>query len=55
MDKYDNLEYSRVRATTVFVQLQIYLCAFKIYQHAFWRRCQGNNWHKDFDIDLDVY
>jgi hypothetical protein len=29
MDKYDTLEYSRVRATAVSVRLRIYLCAFK--------------------------
>ena len=29
MDKYDTLEYSRVKATTVSVHLRIYLCAFK--------------------------
>ena len=29
MDKYDTLEYSWVKATTVFVHLRIYLCAFK--------------------------
>jgi hypothetical protein len=29
MDKYDTLEYSRVRATAVSVRLWIYLCAFK--------------------------
>ena len=29
MDKYDTLEYSRVKATTVSVRLWIYLCAFK--------------------------
>jgi hypothetical protein len=29
VDKYDTLEYSRVKATTVFVRLRIYLCAFK--------------------------
>ena len=29
MDKYDILEYSRVKATTVSVRLQIYLYAFK--------------------------
>ena len=34
MDKYDTLEYSRVKATTVSMRLRIYLCAFKIYQHS---------------------
>jgi hypothetical protein len=29
MDKYDNLEYSRVKATAVSVCLRIYLYAFK--------------------------
>jgi hypothetical protein len=29
MDKYNTLEYSWVKATTVSVHLQIYLCAFK--------------------------
>jgi hypothetical protein len=29
VDKYDTLEYSRVKAITVFVRLRIYLCAFK--------------------------
>ena len=29
MDKYDTLEYSRVKATAVSVRLRIYLCAFK--------------------------
>jgi len=24
-----------------------------VYNH-FWHRCQGSNWRKDFDIDLDV-
>ena len=52
MDKYDTLEYSGVNATTVSVHLRIYLCAFKIYQQAFWCRCPGNNWRKDFDTSL---
>ena len=29
MDKYDTIEYSRVKATTVSMRLRIYLCAFK--------------------------
>ena len=29
MDKYDTLEYSRVKATTVSMHLWIYLCAFE--------------------------
>ena len=29
MDKYDTLEYSRVKATAVSARLRIYLCAFK--------------------------
>ena len=29
MDKYDTLEYSRVKAIAVSVHLRIYLCAFK--------------------------
>ena len=29
MDKYDTLEYSRVKATTVSVRLWIYLCMLK--------------------------
>ena len=29
MDKYDTLEYSRVKATMISVHLWIYLCAFK--------------------------
>jgi hypothetical protein len=29
VDKYDTLEYSRVKATAVSVRLWIYLCAFK--------------------------
>ena len=29
MDKYDTLEYSRVKATAVSICLQIYLCAIK--------------------------
>ena len=52
MDKYDTLEYSRVKATMVSVRLQIYLCVFKIYQQAFWRCCRGNKWRKDFDTSL---
>ena len=52
MDKYDTLEYSRVKATAISMRLWIYLCAFKIYQQAFWRRCWGNNWCKDFDTSL---
>ena len=29
MDKYDTLEYSRVKATMISMCLRIYLCAFK--------------------------
>jgi hypothetical protein len=52
VDKYDTLEYSRVKTTTVSVRLRIYLCAFKIYQQAFSHRYRGNNWRKDFDTSL---
>ena len=52
MDKYDTLEYSRVKPTAVSMRLWIYLCMFKIYQQAFWCRCRGNNWRKDFDTSL---
>jgi hypothetical protein len=30
MDKYDTLEYSRVKAITVFMRLQNFLCALTI-------------------------
>jgi hypothetical protein len=30
MDKYDTLEYSQVKAITVFVRLRIFLCALII-------------------------
>ena len=52
MDKYDTLEYSRMKATAVSVCLRIYLCAFKNTNKLFWRCCRGNNWHKDFDTSL---
>ena len=52
MDKYNTLEYSWLKATTVSMRLWIYLYAFKIYQQAFWCYCRGNNWRKDFDTSL---
>ena len=52
MDKYDTLEYNQVKTTTVSVHLRIHLCAFKIYQQAFWHCCRGNSCRKDFDTSL---
>ena len=37
------------------MRLQIYLCAFKIYQQAFWRRCRRNDCWVNFEPSLTLY
>ena len=53
-DKYDTLEYSLVKATTVLRALANLIAYAKKYQQAFWRRCRGSNWRNDFGSYLDV-